>query len=146
MATRIGLAGYGFGGRVFHAPLIAAAPGTELAGGITRPPGRRGRAAGRPPRPPALRRPPPPAPPRAGERRADRARAPPGPPAFGRPPARAAGGADAVATPPPADTPLPLMLEAIALGLAVVSDKPFALDADQAREAVAAAEAAGAVL
>ena len=28
-STRIGLAGYGFGGRIFHAPLLAAAAGVS---------------------------------------------------------------------------------------------------------------------
>jgi predicted dehydrogenase len=117
-ATRIGLAGYGFGGRIFHAPFIASAPGAELAGVVTRSP----------------------------QRRAELARDHPGTPAFDSLADLAAAGADAVAISTPADTHLPLMLEALELGLAVVSDKPFALDAAQAREAVAAAEAAGAVL
>ena len=39
--TRIGLAGYGFGGRFFHAPLLAAAPGVRFAGVVTRSPERR---------------------------------------------------------------------------------------------------------
>jgi predicted dehydrogenase len=116
--TRIGLAGYGFGGRVFHAPLIGSAPGAELAGVVTRSP----------------------------QRRAELARDHPGTPAFDSLADLAAAGVDAVAISTPADTHVPLMLEAIALGLAVVSDKPFALDAAQAREAVAAAEAAGTVL
>ena len=30
---RLGLVGYGVGGRYFHAPFIAAAKGVELAGG-----------------------------------------------------------------------------------------------------------------
>jgi predicted dehydrogenase len=118
MSTRIGLAGYGFGGRIFHAPLIAAAPGVELAGVVTRSP----------------------------ERRAELERDHPGTPAFDGLADLAAAGVDAVAISTPADTHVPLMLEAIALGLAVVSDKPFALDAAQAREAVEAAEAAGVVL
>jgi predicted dehydrogenase len=116
--TRIGLAGYGFGGRIFHAPLIAAADGAELAGVVTRSP----------------------------ERRAELAADHPGVPAFDSLADLAAAGADAVAISTPADTHIPLVLEAIGLGLAVVSDKPFALDAAQAREAVQAAEAAGAVL
>ena len=33
--TRIGLAGYGFGGRYFHAPLLASADGVEFAGVVT---------------------------------------------------------------------------------------------------------------
>jgi predicted dehydrogenase len=57
-----------------------------------------------------------------------------------------AAGADAVAISTPAHTHIPLVLEAIGLGLAVVCDKPFALDASQARDAVEAAEAAGTVL
>ncbi len=118
MSTRIGLAGYGFGGRIFHAPLIAAAPGVELAGVVTRSP----------------------------ERRAELERDHPGTPAFAGLADLAAAGAEAVAISTPADTHVPLMLEAIELGLAVVSDKPFALDAAQARQAVDAAEAAGVVL
>jgi predicted dehydrogenase len=116
--TRIGLAGYGFGGRIFHAPLIAAATGVELAGVVTRSP----------------------------QRRAELARDHPGTPAFAGLADLAAAGADAVAISTPADTHVPLVLEALDLGLAVVCDKPFALDAAQAREAVARAEAAGAVL
>jgi predicted dehydrogenase len=34
--VRIGLVGYGKGGRFFHAPLIAAAAGCDLAGVVTR--------------------------------------------------------------------------------------------------------------
>ncbi|MGG7379493.1 Gfo/Idh/MocA family oxidoreductase, partial [Escherichia coli] len=39
--VRFGLVGYGFGGRVFHAPLIASAPGCDLVGVVTRSPQRR---------------------------------------------------------------------------------------------------------
>jgi predicted dehydrogenase len=116
--TRIGLAGYGFGGRIFHAPLIAAAGGAELAGVVTRSP----------------------------ERRAQVAADHPGVPVFANLAELAAAGADAVAISTPAQTHIPLVLEAIGLGLAVVCDKPFALDAAQAREAVEAAEAARVVL
>lgn len=116
--TRIGLAGYGFGGRVFHAPLIANAAGCELAGVVTRSP----------------------------ERRAELERDHPGTPAFDSLDALAGAGVDAVAISTPAVTHAPLVLEAIALGLAVVCDKPFALDADEASSVVRAAEAAGAVL
>ena len=38
---RVGLLGYGLGGRVFHAPLVAATPGLELAAVVTRDPERR---------------------------------------------------------------------------------------------------------
>ena len=42
---RIGLVGYGFGGRYFHAPLIASAPGCVLVGVVTRSPDRRAEVA-----------------------------------------------------------------------------------------------------
>jgi len=116
--TRIGLAGYGFGGRIFHAPLLAAAAGVEFAGVVTRSP----------------------------QRRAELARDHPGVEAFDDLAGLAAAGADAVAISTPVGTHIPLVLEAIELGLAVVSDKPFALDAAQALTAVEAAEAAGVVL
>ena len=116
--TRIGLVGYGFGGRVFHAPLLAAAAGVEFAGVVTR----------------------------SAQRRAELEHDHPGAPAFDNLAGLAATGAAAVAISTPAETHIPLVLEAIELGLAVVSDKPFALDAAQARTAVEAAEAAGVVL
>lgn len=116
--TRIGLAGYGFGGRVFHAPLIASAAGCELAGVVTRSP----------------------------ERRAELAREHPGTPAFDSVADLAAAGVDALAISTPAATHAAVVLEAIALGLAVVCDKPFALDAAEARPLVDAAAAAGTVL
>src|SRR3954464_4501264 len=127
--TRIGLAGYGFGGRLFPAPPIrpprrgpppgrAAAGGAGLAGVV----------------------------PRSPERRAEVAADHPGVPVFDSLAALAEGGADAVAISTPAETHIPLLLEAGSLGLAVVCDKPFAMSAAQAREAVDAAEAAGVVL
>ena len=76
MSTRIGLAGYGFGGRIFHAPLIAAAPGVELAGVVTRSP----------------------------ERRAELERDHPGTSAFAGLADLAAAGVEAVAISTPADT------------------------------------------
>ena len=113
--TKIGLVGYGFGGRIFHAPLIASAPGVEFAGVVTR----------------------------SEERRAEVAANHPGVPTFDSLADLAAAGAQGVAISTPADTHMPLVHEAIGLGLAVVCDKPFALDAGAAREAVRAAEAAG---
>ena len=83
---------------------------------------------------------------RSAERRAELERDHPGAPAFDSLADLAAAGAEAVAISTPAATHIPLVLEAIELGLAVVSDKPFALDAAQARTAVEAAEAAGVVL
>ena len=44
--VRIGLAGYGRGGRFFHAPLIGLAPECTLAGVLTRSPPRRAALAG----------------------------------------------------------------------------------------------------
>src|SRR5436305_4293380 len=101
MSTRIGLAGYGFGGRIFHAPLIAATPGAELAGVITRSP----------------------------ERRAQLERDHPGTPAFDSLADLAAAGAGANAISAPADTHVPLLLDALELGPAVGSAKPIALAA-----------------
>jgi predicted dehydrogenase len=43
--VRIGLAGYGRGGRFFHAPLIGLAPECTLAGVLTRSPQRRAELA-----------------------------------------------------------------------------------------------------
>ena len=42
---RLGLVGYGVGGRYFHAPFIAAACEVELAGVVTRSPERRAELA-----------------------------------------------------------------------------------------------------
>lgn len=112
--VRFGLVGYGFGGRYFHAPLLASAPGVEFLGVVTRSAPRRAELAG------------------------DR----PGVPAFDSLADLAAAGARAVAISTPADTRVALVHEAIALGLAVVVDKPFALDAAAARGFVKAAEKA----
>jgi predicted dehydrogenase len=112
--VRFGLLGYGFGGRWFHAPLIASTPDVEFLGVVTRSPDRRAELA------------------------VDR----PGVAAFDSLRALAEAGAQAVAISTPADTHIPLAREAIALGLAVVVDKPFALDAAAARGAVEEAERA----
>ncbi|SNS65782.1 Predicted dehydrogenase [Asanoa hainanensis] len=112
---RFGLVGYGFGGRYFHAPLLAAAPEIDFAGVVTRSP----------------------------DRRAELAKEHPGAAAYDSLSALAADGAQAVAISTPADTHIPLALEAIRLGLAVVVDKPFALDAAEARTALEAASQAG---
>jgi predicted dehydrogenase len=114
-AVRFGQVGYGFGGRWFHAPLIASAPGVEFVGVVTRSP----------------------------DRRRELAKDRPGVQPYDSLAALAAAGVQAVAISTPADTHIPLAREAIALGLAVVVDKPFALDAATARETVEAAEQAG---
>jgi predicted dehydrogenase len=114
-AVRFGLVGYGSGGRLFHAPFLAAAVGVEFAGVVTRSP----------------------------ERRAE---LPDGVPAFDSLADLAAAGAEAVAISTPAATHADLAREAIRLGLAVVVDKPFALDAATARAVTAEAAAAGVLL
>ena len=116
--VRIGLVGYGKGGRFFHAPLITGAAGCELAGVVTR----------------------------SGGRRAELQSDHPGTPAYDDLGQLATAGVDAVAISTPADTHVPLVLEAVSVGLPVVCDKPFALSAAAARQAVAAAERAGVLL
>jgi predicted dehydrogenase len=113
--VRVGLVGYGKGGRFFHAPLIAAAAGCELAGVVIRSPGRR----------------------------IDLERDHPGTGAYDNLAQLAAAGVDAVAISTPADTHVPLVLEAVSLGLPVVCDKPFAPDSAAARQALEQAERAG---
>ncbi|MDV6012581.1 Gfo/Idh/MocA family oxidoreductase [Haloechinothrix sp. LS1_15] len=116
--ARIGLVGYGKGGRYFHAPLLANAPGCELAGAVTR----------------------------STERRAELACDFPGVPAYDSLADLVESGVDAVAITTPLDTHLDLVHEAIRLGVPTVCDKPFAPDAATAREAVEAAERAGVLL
>jgi predicted dehydrogenase len=113
MTVRFGLVGYGLGGRVFHAPLLASAATIDFAGVVTTNP----------------------------DRRAEVAEA--GLTAYDDLAALAADGVQAVAISTPATTHAELALSAIGLGLAVVVDKPFTLDAESAREVVAAAADAG---
>ena len=107
---RIGLAGYGLGGRYFHAPLLASAPDCEFLGVVTTSPERRRQVA------------------------ADLAR-----PAFASLQELASAGADAVAISTPAATHVTLTQQALRLGLAVACDKPFAPDAGSARQTAALA-------
>jgi predicted dehydrogenase len=113
--VRFGLAGYGFGGRHFHAPLLAAAQECEFLGVVTASP----------------------------ERRELVAREHPDAATFGSLEELAAAGAEAVAISTPADTHTALTEQALDLGLAVVCDKPFALDAAAARGTVERAERLG---
>jgi predicted dehydrogenase len=113
--VRLGLVGYGSGGRIFHAPLIASATGVEFVGVVTR----------------------------SAERRATLAKDHPGVAAFDSLADLAAAGAQGVTVTTPAATHATLAREAIALGLAVVVDKPFALDAEAAREVATLAGDAG---
>ncbi|GAA0453589.1 oxidoreductase [Paractinoplanes deccanensis] len=114
-AVRFGLVGYGSGGRIFHAPLIASAANIEFVGVVTT----------------------------NEERRAEVAKQYPQATAFDSIAELAAAGAEAVTISTPVATHAQLALEAIAHGLSVVVDKPFAMDADAAREVVAAAKDKG---
>ena len=113
--VRFGLVGYGFGGRYFHAPLLASATECEFFGVVTSSP----------------------------ERRALATSEHPGVSTFGSLAELRDAGAEAVAISTPADTHSPLTDEALNLGLAVVCDKPFALDAEAARRSVELAERLG---
>ncbi|MBW8765051.1 MAG: Gfo/Idh/MocA family oxidoreductase [Geodermatophilales bacterium] len=110
--VRFGLVGYGFGGRWFHAPLLSSAPECELIGVVTSSPERRDLVA--------------------------REHSGVATPASLE--ELAAAGAEAVSISTPADTHTVLSEQALRLGLAVVCDKPFALDADAARGTVELAE------
>ena len=112
---RLGLVGYGVGGRYFHAPFVAAAQGVELAGVVTRSP----------------------------DRRAELAADFPGVPAYDSLADLLAAGVDAVTITTPPQTRRELVLQAIAAGVPTIADKPFAPDADGGRELVAAAKEAG---
>ena len=116
--VRLGVVGYGAGGRLFHAPFVEAATGVTLAGVVTR------SAA------------------RAAEVRSDW----PGVPVYGSLAELLAAGVDAVTITTPPDTHHDLALEAIALGVHPLVDKPFAPSAALAREMADAAQAAGVVL
>jgi predicted dehydrogenase len=117
-ALRIGLVGYGFGGRYFHAPLIASVPGCVLAGVVTRSPDRRAEVAHDHPR--------------AG--------------VYDSVDELVTAGVDAVAVSTPAATHTEVTEELLRRGVPVVCDKPFALDAEAAREVVTAAADAGVLL
>jgi hypothetical protein len=92
--VRIALAGYGLGGRYFHAPLIASAANCEFLGVVTTSPERRRQVA----------------------EDLDR-------PAFASLEDLASAGAEAVAISTPAATHVTLTQQALRLGLAVVCDK-----------------------
>lgn len=109
------LVGFGSGGRVFHAPLIASADRLNLVAVVTTDP----------------------------QRRAQVAASLPGARCVVDLAAAAAAGAVGVTVSTPPATHLPLALEAIRLGLHLVVDKPFALDRAGARRIADAADAAG---
>ncbi len=112
------LVGYGLGGRVFHAPLITAAPGLSLDAIVTSNPGR-----------------------------ADEARAAyPGVRVYSDVAEAWTGGHDLAAISTANVTHVPYAAEALAAGLHVVLDKPIAATADTARALADVAEAEGRLL
>lgn len=115
---RIGLVGYGSGGKHFHAPFICAAEGLELAGIVARAPETIARA------------------------KADF----PDVPVYPSLAAMLEAGVDIVTITTPPQTRRELVLEAIEAGVAIVADKPFAPDAQTGRELADAAKAKGVIL
>lgn len=116
--VRLGVVGYGVGGRCFHTPFIEAADGVELAGVVTRSPQRRGEVA----------------------------EDWPGVPVFDSLGALLASGVEAVTITTPPETRRELVLEAVAAGVHVIADKPFAPDAAVGLELADAADSAGVLL
>lgn len=118
MNIRIGLVGYGTGGRYFHAPYIEASPHCELVGVVARSESSKAKVAEDFPEVPAV------------DSLSDLIEL----------------GVDAVVISTPPDTRRELVLEAIDAGVAVVADKPFAPNAQAAQELVDAADNAGVLL
>lgn len=118
MTVRIGLVGYGMGGRWFHAPYIRASDKCELVGVVAR--SARSRVA-------------------VWEDDPDL-------PTVDSLTELIALGVDAVVISTPPHTRRALVLEAIGAGVAVVADKPFAPGACGGRELVRAAREAGVLL
>ena len=116
--VRIGLVGYGLGGRVFHAPLLASAPETELVGVLTT----------------------------SADRIAQLADDHPGVPAVRSLEELRDAGAEAVVVSSATGSHSELTDSALDLGLHVVCDKPLAIDAAHARASVAKAATAGLLL
>jgi predicted dehydrogenase len=115
---RIGVVGYGTGGRHFHVPFIQAARGVDLAGVVAR------------------------APETVARVQADL----PDVPIFPSLTSMLAAGVDAVTITTPPQTRRDLVLEAIEAGVNVIADKPFAPNAEAGRELDRAAKAKGVVL
>lgn len=113
---RIGLVGYGTGGQHFHAPFIQAAEGVELVGIVARSPGRIA---------------------------AVKADFPDMPIYDSLTSMIASGKVDAVTITTPPHTRKELVLEAIESGIHVIADKPFAPNAQVARELTEAARSKG---
>lgn len=115
---RIGVVGYGTGGKNFHVPFIQAARGVELAGVVAR------------------------APATIAAVKADL----PNTPIYPSLAAMLAAGVDAVTITTPPDTRRELVLEAIDAGVHVIADKPFAPSAEAGRELNEVARKRGIVL
>lgn len=115
---RIGVVGYGAGGRWFHVPYILAVADWELVGVVTRSP----------------------------DRRALLAAEAPGVAAFDSLDELIDAGVDAVVITTPPETRRELVLRALERGVNTVADKPFAPDAGGARELADAAAKAGVLL
>src|SRR5690242_4004632 len=98
--TRVAVLGFGLGGSTFHAPFVAVTPGLRLTAIVTGDPGRRAQAEQSYPGVTVLE---------SAERVWERA-----------------GEFDLVAISTPNGTHAPLALAALAAGLHVVVDKPFA--------------------
>jgi predicted dehydrogenase len=113
MTLRVGLLGYGLGGAIFHAPLIAANPAFHLAAIVTSDPERRAQASSRYPSAAILHR---------AEELWSRA-----------------GEIDLVIVATPNRTHVPLAMIALESGLPVVVDKPIAATAADARALIAEA-------
>jgi predicted dehydrogenase len=116
--VRFGLVGYGFGGRYFHAPLLAGGARHTLVGVVTRSP----------------------------ERRAEVAREHPDVRVHDSVDDLLAAGVDAVSVSTPAATHTDLTDELLRRSVPVVCDKPFALDAAAARRTTELAEQLGVLL
>jgi scyllo-inositol 2-dehydrogenase (NADP+) len=115
---RVGIAGYGIAGAVFHAPLVATTPGIELVGVVTRDPGRAERVAVDHP---------------------DAVVVPDVEALFGL-------GIDLLVVATTNDTHVSLARAALAAGVSVVVDKPLAPTAAEGRALVEEATAAGVLL
>ncbi len=118
MPIRVGLVGYGVGGRLFHSPYIRASEECRLVGIVAR----------------------------SAERVAEIRRDHPGVPVYGALGDLIDAGVDAVVVSTPPHTRRELVLEAVGRGIAVVADKPFAPSAAAGDELVEAAERAGVLL
>ncbi|MFC0450146.1 Gfo/Idh/MocA family oxidoreductase [Rhodococcus jostii] len=118
MSVKIGIVGYGLGGRYFHAPFVEAAEGITLGGIVAR----------------------------SASRVAEAAADFPDVPVFSSLGELIDSGVDAVTITTPPQTRRDLVLEAVGRGVHVVADKPFAPDVATAREMITAAAEAGVLL